>query len=235
MNTKQFYANYPQKTHTAIFKAFYLLQAANWLHLLIVLSLQLEKPRKDFAELVVHHLTTLSLIFLSYRFHFTWIGVPVFWTHDVSDILLTLCKVLNYLDAGDVVVPVSFSIFTGVWIYTRHYLGLIILKSVLTEFKTVGPWGLNWGQQLYKCSLSQWVTFALLGIIQSLDSYWLFLIFKIAVRILRGGEQKDDREDIDEDDDEENEKKYHHSWRVLTKGKISGAVSRRVMLLEVLH
>ena len=208
MNTEQFYLGYPHKTHNAVFKAFYLLQAANWLHLLVVLSLQLEKPRKDFGELVVHHLTTLSLIFLSYRFHFTWIGVPVFWTHDVSDVLLALCKIFNYLDAPDPIVPISFTIFTTIWIYTRHYLGLIILKSVATEFRTVGLWVLDWDKQWYKCWISQYVTFGLLGVIQLLDLYWLFLILRIALRILTGGEQKDDREDDDENEQEE-EKKYN--------------------------
>jgi very-long-chain ceramide synthase len=208
-NTEQMYVDYPHKTHSAKFKAFYLLQAANWSHLLVVLSLQLEKPRKDFFELTIHHITTISLIFLSYRFHFTWIGVPVFWTHDISDILLSLCKILNYLNPPDPIVPASFSIFVLVWIYTRHYLGFLILKSVATEFRTVGLWVLDWGQQWYKCWISQYITFALLCIIQILDLYWLYLILRIAVRILKGGEQKDDREDDDEDNEgEEKEKKY---------------------------
>jgi acyl-CoA-dependent ceramide synthase len=219
LNTEQFYLGYPHKTHTADFKAFYLLQAANWLHLLVVLSLQLEKPRKDFFELTVHHLTTLSLIFLSYRFHFTWIGVPVFWTHDVSDILLTLCKILNYLEVGDPIVPVSFTIFTAVWIYTRHYIGFIILKSVATEFRTVGLWVLDWDKEYYKCWISQYGTFALLSVIQMLDSYWLYLILRIAVRILRGGEQKDDREDDDEEEATVVEKKYLYlkNWLIPRK------------------
>jgi very-long-chain ceramide synthase len=212
-NTKEFYVNYPHMTHSAEFKAFYLLQAANWAHLLVVLSLQLEKPRKDFFELTVHHLTTLSLIFLSYRFHFTWIGVPVFWTHDISDIILAVCKILNYLEVGDPIVPISFVFFTGVWIYTRHYLGILILISVATEFRTIGLWVLDWEQQLYKCWISQYITFGLLSIIQILDIYWLFLILRIAVRILTGGEQKDDREDDDEDEKEdEDEKKYNSSF-----------------------
>jgi len=206
-NTEQFYINYPHYTHSAIFKAFYLLQAANWTHLLVVLSLQLEKPRKDFFELTIHHITTLSLIYLSYRFHFTWIGVPVFWTHDVSDILLSLCKILNYLNAPDPIVPVSFAIFTSVWVYTRHYLGIRILISVATEFRTVGIWLLDWDNECYKSLLGQVVTFGLLSIIQMLDLYWLFLILRIAVRILKGGEQKDDREDDDEEV-EVDEKKY---------------------------
>jgi very-long-chain ceramide synthase len=204
MNTEYFYLGYPHYTHSTQFKAFYLLQAANWLHLLAVLSLQLEKPRKDFLELTLHHLTTLTLIYLSYAFHFTWIGVPVFWTHDVSDFLLSLCKILNYLDPPDPIVPLSFGIFIGVWIYTRHYLGIVILKSVATEFRTVGVWVLDWDKQVYKSALSQTITFGLLSVIQLLDLYWLFLILRIAVRILRGGEQKDDRED---DDEEEEEKK----------------------------
>jgi very-long-chain ceramide synthase len=219
LNTEQFYLGYPHKTHPADFKAFYLLQAANWLHLLVVLSLQLEKPRKDFFELTIHHFTTLSLIFFSYRFHFTWIGVPVFWTHDVSDILLTLCKILNYLEVGDPIVPVSFTIFTAVWIYTRHYIGLIILKSVATEFRTVGLWVLDWDKEYYKCWISQYGTFGLLSVIQLLDSYWLYLILRIAVRILRGGEQKDDREDDDEEETTVVEKKYLHlkNWLIPRK------------------
>jgi very-long-chain ceramide synthase len=197
-NTKQMYVDYPHKTLSFHFKSFYLLQAANWLHLLVVLLLHLEKPRKDFAELTLHRLTTLSLIFLSYRFHFTWIGVPVFWTHDISDILLAFCKILNYLNLGDPIVPVSFGIFTVAWIYTRHYLCILILISVVTEFRTVGLWVLDWEQQLYKCWISQYVTFALLSVIQLLDCYWLFLILRIGYRIATGGEQKDDREDDDE-------------------------------------
>jgi acyl-CoA-dependent ceramide synthase len=205
-DTKQFYVNYPHFTHSAIFKSFYLLQAANWAHLLVVLSLQLEKPRKDFFELTIHHITTLSLIFLSYRFHFTWIGVPVFWTHDISDVLLSFSKILNYLDAPDPIVPASFAIFTSSWIFTRHYLGIMILKSVATEFRTVGLWVLDWDKQYYKCWISQYVTFGLLSIIQTLDLYWLFLILRIAARIINGGEQKDDREDDDEEEEEKEKK-----------------------------
>jgi len=205
MNTEQFYVGYPHKTHSAAFKAFYLLQAANWGHLLVVLSLQLEKPRKDFLELVIHHFTTLSLIFLSYRFHFTWIGVPVFWTHDISDVLLAFSKILNYLDS--VLTAPAFFGFTVTWIYTRHYLGMRILKSVVTEFRTVGLWVLDWDKQYYKCWISQYVTLVLLGIIQLLDAYWLALILRIGLRIAMGGEAKDDREDDDDSDEGEHEKK----------------------------
>jgi hypothetical protein len=43
-------------------KRYYLMQMAYWCQQLIVLVLGLEKPRKDFHELVAHHLVTLWLV-----------------------------------------------------------------------------------------------------------------------------------------------------------------------------
>ena len=43
-------------------KAYYLTQSAYWCQQLIVLLLRLEKPRKDYYELVAHHFVTLWLV-----------------------------------------------------------------------------------------------------------------------------------------------------------------------------
>lgn len=89
-NTRGMFEGFPHRVHTADFKAYYLLQASYWAQQGIVLCLQLEKPRKDFKELVAHHIVTLSLIALSYRFHFTYMGIAVYITHDVSDFFLAV-------------------------------------------------------------------------------------------------------------------------------------------------
>lgn len=89
-NTTAMYEGFPHKLHQADFKAYYLLEASYWAQQAIVLMLQLEKPRKDFKELVGHHIITLSLIALSYRFHFTYIGLAVYITHDISDFFLAV-------------------------------------------------------------------------------------------------------------------------------------------------
>lgn len=198
--THAFYEEFPHKSHVALFKMFYLLQAAFWAQQSVVLSLQLEKPRKDFYELVFHHIVTMALIFLSYRFHFTWIGIAVYITMDVSDFFLALSKTLNYLDSN-LTMP-FFILFMGVWIYTRHYLNIRILYSLLTEFATVGPYEINWETEQYKCWISQIITFGLLFALQLVNTYWLVLIFKIAYRFLFSGVGKDDRSD-DEDEEEE--------------------------------
>lgn len=43
-------------------KRYYLMQFAYWCQQLVVLLLGLEKPRKDYGELVAHHFVTLWLV-----------------------------------------------------------------------------------------------------------------------------------------------------------------------------
>jgi very-long-chain ceramide synthase len=89
-NTRAMYEDFPHKTHAADFKFYYLFQAAYWAQQAIVLLLGLEERRKDFKELVGHHIVSLALIGLSYRFHFTYMGLAVYITHDISDFFLAV-------------------------------------------------------------------------------------------------------------------------------------------------
>lgn len=43
-------------------KRYYLMQSAYWCQQLLVLVLGLEKPRKDYLELIAHHIVTLWLV-----------------------------------------------------------------------------------------------------------------------------------------------------------------------------
>lgn len=87
------------------------------------------------------------------------------------------------------------------WIYLRHFINLKILWAVLTEFRTVGPFELNWETQQYKCWISQYITFALLASLQAVNLFWLFLILRILKNYLFDNIKKDERSD-DEDEDE---------------------------------
>lgn len=84
------FEGYPHKTLDGDFKFYYLFQGAYWAQQAIVLILGMEKPRKDFKELVMHHIISISLIWASYRFHFTYMGLPVYITHDISDFFLAV-------------------------------------------------------------------------------------------------------------------------------------------------
>jgi very-long-chain ceramide synthase len=93
IDTTAKFEGFPHRSQEAAFKAYYLLQASYWSQQAIVLLLRLEKPRKDFKELVGHHIITLALIGLSYRFHFTYMGIAVYITHDISDFFLAVSSI----------------------------------------------------------------------------------------------------------------------------------------------
>lgn len=205
--TTSMFEGFPHRVHDGIFKAYYLLQASYWAQQAIVLMLQLEKPRKDFLELVLHHIVTLALIGLSYRFHFAKMGIAVFITHDISDFFLATSKTLNYIDS--ILVGPYFGAFIFIWIYLRHYINLHVLYATLTEFRTVGPYELNWETQQYKCWISQIITFSLLAILQAVNLFWLFLILRIAKNFVFTSVGKDERSDDEatEDEIEQDQKK----------------------------
>ncbi|KAE8133538.1 TLC domain-containing protein [Aspergillus pseudotamarii] len=228
-NTTAMYEGFPHREHEALFKAYYLLQASYWAQQAIVLLLQLEKPRKDFKELVGHHIITLALIALSYRFHFTYMGIAVYITHDVSDFFLATSKTLNYLDSF--ITPPYFGMFVGMWIYLRHYLNLKILWAVLTEFRTVGPFELNWETQQYKCWISQYITFALLASLQAVNLFWLFLILRILKNYVFNSIRKDERsddEDTEEEEEEEAEQEQNGRATLATGAEVPTVTARNV-------
>ncbi|KAI1375921.1 longevity assurance proteins LAG1/LAC1 [Hypoxylon crocopeplum] len=215
-NTRGMYENFPHKTHEAAFKFYYLFQAAYWAQQAIVLLLGMEKPRKDFKELVGHHIVSLWLIGLSYRFHFTYMGLAVYITHDISDFFLATSKSLNYIDHP--FVGPYFFIFMCAWTYLRHYLNLRILYSLFTEFKTVGPYEMNWETEQYKCGLSFWITLGLLSSLQALNLFWMFFIVRIAYRFVVYNEADDDRSEVEESDVDEPEREKAEKQKAI-KGK----------------
>ena len=95
----------------------------------------------------------------------------------------------------------------GAWIYLRHVLNLRILYSLLTEFRTVGPYELNWETQQYKCWISNIITFGLLAILQTINLFWLYCLLRSAFKFLATGEKKDDRSEPGESEIEQDESK----------------------------
>ena len=54
--------DYPHWDMKPMLKRYYLMHFSYWIQQLAILGMGLEKPRKDFKELVAHHFVTLWLI-----------------------------------------------------------------------------------------------------------------------------------------------------------------------------
>lgn len=117
-------------------------------------------------------------------------------THQSSQI----SKSLHYINAP-LTVP-FFGVNIAVWVYMRHYLNLRILFSLLSEFRTVGPYELDWETQQYKCWISNIITFALLAALQALNLFWLFCLSRVAYRYLVHNIAEDVRSEAESEVDE---------------------------------
>lgn len=72
---------------------------------------------------------------------------------------------------------------------------------MLTTFRTIGPFEVNWETQQYKCWISQYITFGLLASLQSLNVFWFFLILRIAKNIVFNDKVEDERSEYGSDDE----------------------------------
>ncbi|KAG8926480.1 hypothetical protein FRC02_008856 [Tulasnella sp. 418] len=210
-NTKNFWTDYPYWAMTPTVKTYYLLQFAYWTQQLLILALKLEKPRKDFNELVIHHLVTIWLIGWSYLFNLTKIGNAVFITMDISDMFFAFAKTLNYLKLENAS-AVAFSWFVFVWSYGRHYLNIKILYSVWTEWDLIPEAAKVWNpeQGVWMVWWMKWQIFVPLFLLQLVNLFWYFLIWRVLIRAVFGTKLEDERSDDEDDgkpDEPEDDKK----------------------------
>lgn len=113
-----------------------------------------------------------------------------------SLLFLQLSKTFNYIDS-----PITgpwYCLSLASWIYLRHVINLKILWSILTEFHTVGPYELNWETEQYKCWIAKVITFSLLGLLQSLNLFWLFFLVRIGYRYVFHDVKQDDRSEAED-------------------------------------
>ena len=184
-------------------KAYYLLYAARYAQ--GVVSCVIEHKRKDFWEMQLHHITTVTLIGVSYAFGFNRIGAVVMVLLDPADVPLHIAKQFKYVgDArgGGVqklcqtAADIFFVIFMLLFAVMR--LGLYPYAVWSAHFET---------QRYCIIGVGGWVCVVLLYIILLLQVYWFYLILKVAIKVITSGGQAEDVRSDDEDDDEEPEPK----------------------------
>ncbi|GAA5909748.1 uncharacterized protein JCM6883_004622 [Sporobolomyces salmoneus] len=212
--TEHMWLEYPHWRMSGLLKSYYLLQFSYWCQQMIILVLGLEKPRSDFKELVIHHIVTLWLVGWSYLINLTMIGTMIFVSMDLPDICLAFSKCLNYLDLQHTS-EVSFVFFLVVWHYMRHYLNLLILWSVWTQFDLIPAiwrsynsetrgWWLVGGLWKGTGEIPPWMKyqiFAPILALQLVNSFWSYLIWRILFRMLSGNAAKDVREEGEDEEE----------------------------------
>ncbi|CAL8148045.1 unnamed protein product [Orchesella dallaii] len=153
---------------------YYVFGAGFYLSLLITQAF--DAKRKDFWQMFVHHLTTISLMGFSWVCNFIRIGTLILIIHDCADVFLEaakMCKYAKYDKLGDVI----FAVFTLLWIGTR--LGvypLYVLNSTLIEAPKIVP-----------MFPAYYIFNSMLIILLVLHTFWTYYILKVAVKAIVSG------------------------------------------------
>ncbi|KAH9938181.1 TLC domain-containing protein [Fomitopsis serialis] len=208
--TEHFWIDYPHWDMKPELKTYYLMQAAYWCQQLIVLIFNLEKPRKDYHELVAHHFVTLWLVgYMELPGNMTLIGNAVYLSMDVPDAFLAFSKLMNYIQYTRTK-TVSFVVFIGIWSYFRHWLNIVMLHSVWTQFDLMPETSKRWFPEdgVWMVWWMKYQIFTPILLLQFLNLFWYFLIWRIAYRAVasEAADVQDDRsdeEDYDDDDDDD--------------------------------
>ncbi|KAJ7288863.1 longevity assurance proteins LAG1 LAC1 [Mycena rebaudengoi] len=201
--TENFWIGYPHWDMQPELKRYYLMQMAYWIQQFLVLVLGLEKPRKDYVELVAHHVVTLWLVIVSYTINLTLIGSAIYMSMDIPDMFLALSKLLNYIQWNRLNNFV-LAAFVLTWTYFRHYLNLLILWSVWFEFRLISQENREWAPEK-RTYLPWWMrhaAFVSIALLQLLNLFWYYLILRIAFKAIMTAKAEDDRSDDEDDGDD---------------------------------
>jgi acyl-CoA-dependent ceramide synthase len=112
-------AGYPEWNMKPELKRYYLMHGAYWTQQAVVMLFGLEKPRKDYYELIAHHAVTLHLIGWSYLVSMTFMGQAVYMSMDIPDAFLAASKLLNYM-RFERAKTVMFAVLIPTWTCVPH-------------------------------------------------------------------------------------------------------------------
>ncbi|KAJ1732438.1 Sphingosine N-acyltransferase lag1 [Coemansia biformis] len=210
MSMKHFWIDYPEghRQMTTLMKSYYLVQMGFWFQQIFVLLI--EEKRKDFVVMCVHHVVTCNLLGWSLYMNYMRIGNAILCCMDSSDIFLSGTKCLRYLRLEKLSVA-SFAVFVLSWVYTRHYLYMKMVLSLINHSQLYLDYD-NWYPErgsFYNENIVVGFS-ALLLTLQALIIYWFALVLRIIYRVIFLSNLEDSRSDSEDgqgDDDEDDANK----------------------------
>lgn len=171
--------SYPHQGYTSDIWWYYMIQLSFYWSLCI--SQFYDVKRKDFWQMFIHHLATISLLCFSWICNFHRVGSLVLVVHDAADCLLDLAKLLKYM-RWQKTCDIIFAVFTIVWIITRDGLfPFWIIRSTIFD----SPGYLEMFPAYYVFNFLLLVLFVL-------HILWTYLIFRVACSTFKAGELQND-------------------------------------------
>jgi len=189
----------PANKHSLELRLFYLTQLAIWIWTCFSCQF-LESRRKDYLEMMLHHIFTISLVLGSYLHAELPIGLVVLFIHDVTDIFVDSLKICNYLKLtgahGFFITELVCVANVVSWVYFRLYkfpLDVVYRGGIIgyaNQCATVEGTTFERCQSAGTCLSGITLLTALVG----LHLYWFMLFLRILVKIYQGDSSRAGKE-----------------------------------------
>ncbi|XP_078571695.1 ceramide synthase 6-like isoform X1 [Branchiostoma floridae x Branchiostoma japonicum] len=159
----------------------------------LIFSLFRDVKRKDFWQMVVHHVATIMLVSFSWVANFVRIGSLILACHDMADIFLEAAKLLNYAKCQGLC-DACFVVFAIVFFVSRLFIyPYWLVYSAATDSTVIAGTGMFPAYYVFN---------GLLLLLQCLHIFWGITIAKMAYKfVISGTAEKDDRSDVEENSD----------------------------------
>ncbi|KAL8654672.1 MAG: hypothetical protein Q9210_001362 [Variospora velana] len=223
LDTRQLWTDWPDREMDGLIKWYYLAQFAFYIQQMLVVNI--EERRKDHWQMFIHHIITCTLMFASYGYHQTRVGITILCLMDVVDLLLPFAKILKYMHFQKAC-DVAFGAFMLVWFLARHVSFLTVCYSIYAEIPQEITYGCYRGSnarlegpldvpndvdhltqpfrdpQGLVCwnNNIKWAFLSTLLALQVILLIWGVMIVRVALKVVRGRGAEDSRSD-DEDED----------------------------------
>ncbi|EAU84743.1 longevity-assurance protein [Coprinopsis cinerea okayama7 len=185
--------NYPHIPLALPVKFYYLVQTAFYLHQILILNA--EARRKDFWQMMAHHIITVGLLVLSYFTNFTRVGCIILLLMDTCDIFLPLAKMIRYLEVSQLATDVIFGWFMVSWFVTRHFLFILVIWSAAYDATKYIPFVVDPSRGFYLTRTAYLAFVGMLIALQILQCIWFWMICRVAYRVVTGSGAEDTRSD----------------------------------------
>ena len=142
------------------------------------------KKRKDFWQMLLHHVASIALICFSWVLNMVRAGMLVLVLHDMADVLLEIAKMCKYAN-WQKLCNMTFGAFVITWIVTRLYIypKYVVYTTLFESSEIVGT------APVY------YVMNGFMLLLQVLHVIWTYFIVKALIKALRstGNIEKDER------------------------------------------
>lgn len=187
--TKNCWKDWPHQHVSNDVYIFYLIELSFYWSMSF--TLLVEKKKKDFIIMIVHHTATIVLIYFSWVCNFVRIGTLIILVHDAVDYWMSAAKLAKYAKKQNLC-ELLFVIFVIVWFITRLWIyPFRLLYSLTYEIHDhVEPFQ---SHTLFK---------TMAYILQMLHIVWTYMILRIALqKLFTGHINHDVRSDTESEDE----------------------------------